>query len=421
MAQEQHLANLTIIGVGRVGLPLALAFAQEGFKVYGLDIDEKKIETLKNKKMPFMEKDGQKLLEKHVGKNFLPSIETSIIAECDYVILTLGTPVGENMTPVLDQIDTALEKAKPFLRENQTLILRSTVSPGTTGYVKSFINAIPELQVGDNFFLAFCPERIAEGQALKELYEIPQIIGGTDAKSSQKAAWLFRHFGVNCLITDETSAELAKLFTNMYRYISFAIPNEFMIIAENHQRDIYHIVDLVNRGYKRGGLALPGVTAGPCLYKDGFFLINELPFIDLITSAWKINEAIPLFLMKQVKEKIELVNKKVAILGLAFKANIDDTRQSLSLKVESACLRERAQVSCHDPFVTGHDGDVYEILGGASAVFIMTNHDPYRQIDIEKIKSVVAKDCVFCDIWNILKTNKIVFSLDELNNNARRS
>ena len=200
----------------------------------------------------------------------------------------------------------------------------------------------------------------------------------------------------------------------MYRYINFAIANEFMILAGNHHRDIYQIVDLVNKNYKRGGLALPGLTGGPCLFKDGFFLIGDVPFADLIATSWKINESIPLFLIKKVRERTKLEGKKTVILGLAFKAEIDDIRESLAFKVKKALERERAKVFLHDPYVPGYQSNLDEILKGADLIFLATNHNFYKQLDIKSIKKIVSKNCVICDVWNVFKTNKIIFTFKSL-------
>lgn len=414
--------KLAIIGIGRVGLPLGLVFAQQGLKVYGVDVNEKYIQILQRGVMPFLEEGGQKFLKKHLGKNFIPSLDVSVVKDCKFIVLTLGTPVDENMNPSLVQIDMALHALKPFLCSNQVLILRSTVSPGTTEYVRNFINKIKDLNVGRNFYLAFCPERIAEGKAIKELYEIPQIIGGIDRKSAKKAAELFKALKVKCLRTDAVSAELAKLFTNMYRYISFGVANEFMILASKYNRDIYEIVKLVNKDYKRGGLAFPGLTGGACLFKDGFFLINDIPFNDLIATAWKINEAIPLFLIEKIRKRMRLTDKKAVILGAAFKANIDDIRESLSFKVKKALQREGAEVILHDPLIEKYSQDLNKVLENASLVFLATKHDYYlSHLKIENIKALVKKDCLFCDVWNIFKTGKIIFSLASLNKNSPRA
>lgn len=412
--------TVCVIGIGRVGLPLALFLADKGNRVYGVDIDQEKINIISKKKMPFMEHGTQKLLRKNINKSFSVSTDFASISKAKVIILTLGTPIDENMNPVLVQIDNVLESGSRYFKKGQLLILRSTVSPGTTEYVKSYLNK-HGLDVGKDFYLAFCPERIAEGKALSELAEIPQIVGGVDKKSTRRAAGFFKDLGIKVNCSDVVSAELAKLFTNMYRYISFAIANEFMILAGNYHRDIYKIVDLVNKDYKRGGLVLPGLTAGPCLFKDGFFLVGEIPFADLIVTSWKINESIPLFLIKKVRERIKLEDKKAVILGLAFKAEIDDARESLSFKVKKALERERAKVYLHDPYVPGYQNDLGEILKGADLVFLATNHKFYKQMDIDRIRKLVSKNCIVCDVWNIFKTNKVIFSIKSLENHVSDS
>lgn len=411
--------TIAVVGIGRVGLPLALVLADEGFKVYGIGRDASKIQKIKEGEMPFIEKDGPRLLKKHVNNKFIPTVDYSKVAECEYIILTLGTPIDENMNPVLDQIEGALKSISPYFAKNQTLILRSTVSPRTTIYVNHFINDIKGFEVGRNFYLAFCPERIAEGFAIEEIKSIPQIIGGVDKKSSAKAEVLFKEIGVPTIITDAVSAELAKLFTNMYRYINFAIANEFMVLADNYNRDIYEIVNMVNQKYARGGLRLPGLTGGPCLFKDGFFLVSHLPFNDLITTSWKINESIPLILVSRIRDRIKLDGKKVALLGLAFKSDIDDTRESLSFKARKAFLRERSKVILHDPYVKEYpyqevESDVYKAVEGADVIFIATNHTEYKKLDISRIKGLVSKNCIISDVWNVLGTGKIVFTINQL-------
>lgn len=412
--------TITIIGIGRVGLPLALVMANEGFTVYGIGRDAKKIQMINKGIMPFIEKGASVLLKRLIGKNFFSTCDYSCIKKSDYIILTLGTPVDENMNPVYDQINAAIDSAKQFLRSGQTLILRSTVSPRTTDYVKSIINTVNGLNVGRNFYIAFCPERIAEGNSIEEIKTIPQIIGGVDKVSSKKAASLFNRVGVETIISDDISAELAKLFTNMHRYINFAIGNEFMLLAANYNRDIYSIVNLVNHNYKRGGLSLPGMTAGPCLFKDGFFLISDLPYTDLISTSWKINESIPIFLIKKIRERIKLNGKKAVILGLAFKREIDDIRESLSFKVRKALFRERCHVVLHDPYVKIYSHqeivrDVYEALEGADLIFVAVNHKQYKDLNMKKIKTIVKKNCLICDVWNVFGTNKIIFRLNNLN------
>jgi len=404
--------NVAVIGIGRVGLPMALVLAEKGYNVFGIGRSKEKIENLLKGTMPFMEKDCN-ILKRVIKKTFHPTVSYEVVKDSQIIILTLGTPIDENMNPVLSQIENVLNFITPFLRKGQLIILRSTVSPDTTRYVKEKIEIESKFTIGKDLFLACCPERVAEGNAIKEIIEIPQIIGGVDKKSTEKAKEFFESFNVKCLTTDATSAELAKLFTNMYRYISFAIANEFMVIAENYGRNMHEIIELVNNGYKRGGMALPGLTAGPCLFKDGFFLINDNPYLDLIAASWKINEAIPLFLINKIKERTPLLKKKVVILGLSFKPEIDDIRESLSFKIRKALLREHSQIFLHDPFVKKYKNQkifdkLDDVIPSADVVIIATRHNAYVK-NRSKILKMIKKDAFICDIWNLFEKRKLVF------------
>ncbi len=419
-AKQTLKTAVAVVGIGRVGLPLALFLSDKGHMVYGLDVDQQKVNLISKGVMPFMEEGAPELLKKYTKKSFIATTDFSTIAKSEVIILTLGTPVDENMNPSLVQIDRALATIKPHLKKGQLLILRSTVSPGTTEYVASLLKELG-FTVGSDFYLAFCPERIAEGKSIQELEELPQIVGGVEKASTQKAAEFFGKLNIQVNKSDAVSAEMAKLFTNMYRYINFAIANEFMILAGNYHRDIYQIVDLVNRNYKRGGLAMPGLTGGPCLFKDGFFLIGDVPFADLIVTSWKINESIPLYLIKKVRERAKIEGKKAVILGLAFKAEIDDTRESLAFKVKKALERERAKVVLHDPYVPGYQNDLDETLKGADLIFLATNHSYYKKMDIAHVRKLVSKNCVICDVWNVFKTNRIIFTIKSLESHMAKN
>lgn len=415
--------TVSVVGIGRVGLPMALVLADEGFRVYGIGRNQAKIDEIKKGRMPFIEEGAPPLLKKWVNKRFFPTTSYDVIKESDVIILTLGTPIDENMNPVLDQINAAFKSMMPHMKKGQLIILRSTVSPRTTEYVAEILDNTRKFKTGKDIFLAFCPERIAEGKAVDEIKSIPQIVGGINSVSTEKASGFFRSMGVTVIETDSRSAELAKLFTNMYRYISFAIANEFMVISESFNRNIHEIVGLVNKGYRRGGLALPGLTAGPCLFKDGFFLINDNPFLDLIAASWKINESMPLFVIRKLKERVNLKNKKVALLGLAFKAEIDDIRESLSFKIRKALLREHAKVTLHDPFVKEYSQqeiipDLETALKGAQVVIIATRHGQYTK-EREKILKLAGKSAIICDMWNIYENNKFIFRASTVNNDKK--
>lgn len=408
--------KIAIFGVGRVGLPLALVLADKGFQVRGIDVDFFRINLLKNKIMPFLEEGTKPLLDKHSGKNFQIFSQEHIdriIAESEVIIFTLGTPIDDTYSPNFSDIEILIRRIAPIIKQGQTIILRSTVFPGATEQLARQIEEQTKLKIGESIFLAYCPERIAEGKSIEELSQIPQIIGSLDTVSAKKAAEIFEKITPQIFFTNPKSAELAKLFCNMYRYIDFAIGNEFMMIAESYGCDIYEIINLVNKDYKRGNLKPPGFTAGPCLVKDGFFLIDKSPYMELVTAAWRLNENIPGYLLSRVKTEIkDLHKKKVAILGLAFKKNIDDTRYSLSPKLERYFLAEGAKVLVHDPFIDSQP--LEDVVSDADILILGTNHDVFKNLSFEYLKTFVSENCLIFDIWNIFNTGKILFYLKDM-------
>ncbi len=402
--------TVTVMGTGRVGLPLALFISSKGFKVYGLDVDPIKIEQIKSGVMPFREIDGEKFLTTALQNGFAPTTDISCINHSDVIILTLGTPVDEFLNPDYKQLHMALETMIPHLKENQLIILRSTVSPKTTEYMKEQIESRKGFTIGKNFFLAFCPERIAQGFAFKELEELPEIVGGVDEQSTQKAVEFFKNYKKEVLATSAINAELLKLFTNMYRYINFAIANEFLVIAEHWGGSIHEIVKMANKNYPRDGLKSPGFTAGPCLFKDGFFLTSGMPFPELINAAWSINEGMPAYLVNKVKNLTSLKGKNCLIMGMSFKSNNDDQRASLSHKLKKVLKREMANVQLHDVYT--HDSNFEDHLKESDVVFIATPHDEYKK-DLAHYKNHMRDGAIVVDIWNTLKQKEIIFKIEK--------
>lgn len=408
--------KLAVFGVGRVGLPLALVFAEKGFNVTGIDVDPYRVSLIKHKIMPFMEEGAQELLTKYGGNGFeIFSHEHTdrVISENQTLVFTLGTPIDETYSPNFEDIEKLMIRISPFLKEGHLIILRSTISPGSTEQISRRLEELTKLKIGQDLFLAYCPERIAEGKSVEEISQIPQIIGSTNEPSSKKAAEIFKKIAPKILFASPRAAELSKLYCNMYRYIDFAIGNEFMMIAEDYGCDFYEVLNLVNTDYKRSGLKSPGFTAGPCLVKDGFFLIDKSPYMELVTAAWRLNENIPGYLLKRIKERfIDLNKKKAAILGLAFKKNIDDTRYSLSPKLQKYLSAEGAIVAAHDPYVDSQP--LHDTLVGADILVIGIDHDVFKDITPEYVLERVKKDCLITDIWNLFGTGKIVFNASDL-------
>ncbi|MBI4516029.1 MAG: nucleotide sugar dehydrogenase [Deltaproteobacteria bacterium] len=404
--------TVAVVGLGRVGLPLALVFAEHGCRVLGVEVDPARLSALQAGRLPFIEEGAAELLARHAGRSFRPGGDPAAVGQADYVVLTFGTPVDEHMNPAYTQLERVVAGLIPHFRSGQTLILRSTVAPGTTNYLRRFIERETALVVGRDFFIAFCPERIAEGQAIPEIAEIPQIVGALDPESSRRASDLFGRIAPELLHSDATAAELAKLFCNMHRYIDFAIGNEFMVIAMQHGANIYEVVNLVNHNYKRAGLKLPGLTGGPCLYKDGFFLVDRVPFADLISVAWKINETVPGFLIERIKRERDLSGLNAAILGLAFKRNIDDNRNSLAYKVRKILAAEGCHTLLHDPYFA--PGEIEPVVRQADLVFVAMNHDVYRELGRRRFRAMLKDDALVCDIWNMFGNGEIVYRKRDL-------
>ena len=268
MPQVSKRKKIAVIGVGRVGLPLSLVLAKEGFEVIGVDIDASRLQLIGSGKMPFLEEGNDKLLQEVYGDGFIAVHENALpylLPKVDVIILTLGTTIDDSLNPNLSQITGFFEKFQASIQKGQLFILRSTLSVGTTEYIARFIKKNLNFEVGKDIYLAVCPERIAEGRFMKEIYELPQIIGADDPKSQQEAVTIFGKIINKHFVTDSKSAELAKLFNNAYRYVDFAIGNEFMLIAESHNRNIHDILKFVNEDYERARVKPPGLTAGSCL------------------------------------------------------------------------------------------------------------------------------------------------------------
>ena len=409
-APEREMRRLAVIGLGRVGLPLALTFARSGLDVVGIDADAERVAQLRDGHFPYLEKNGPEALQAALGLGFETTTDLVRAAGVDAIVLTIGTPVDEHMNPVFTQIQSVLDGLRGVLSKGQLLVLRSTVAPGTTQLVARLIERATGLRVGEDLQVAFCPERIAEGNSFDEIGRIPQIVGGITLACTRRAAALFRKICGEVLETSPVAAELAKLYCNMYRYIDFAIANEFMIIAQHHGAEIHEIVHLVNHGYARGGLKSPGLTSGPCLYKDGFFLTSHLPFGELISTAWKINETVPAFLLGLVRGERTLDGLTAGILGLAFKRDIDDTRDSLAFKLRRLLWMENCRTLLHDPYVASDDLEA--VLAESDVLFLTMNHEAYRS-DIHGILRRARPDALVCDVWNLAGTGRLVYRAGE--------
>ncbi len=406
--------TLGVVGLGRVGLPLALAYAMRGVRTLGVDLDESRIAAIRAGGMPFQEIDGQAVLEGLKDSDRLDvGTDYGRLRDADAIFITVGTLLNSEFRPDYTHIEQVLTGLAGILRPVQILMLRSTVAPGTlVRRVKPFVENNLQLSVGRDVLLASTPERIAAGKALQELPMLPEIVGGIDNMSSQVAAAVLKTLNEEKTvhITKPEGAELAKLFTNVYRYVTFALANEFALLAEVNGADAHEIIRASNEGYPRGGIPLPGPCGGPCLAKDGYFLVENLTFPDFILTAWKLNEGVPAYMVRRLKQRLDerresLDGAKVCVLGLGFKAEIDDTRQSPALRIIEMLRSEGANVVVCDPF---HEtADLESAVEGASAIVLATNHKVYRDLPFLKYIEHADPPPILVDCWGEWDREKV--------------
>ena len=391
-------------GGGHVGLPFCLVLANCGYKVFGIDINEAVNKTVAEGKLPYIEEQGEEYLGNALRKKMLiMTSDASKIKESDIVAITLGTPVDDNLNPRISSLTQIIEGNNYFFTKNQLIILRSTVFPGTTEIIRRLLEKSTGFVVGQDIFLVYAPERVAQGKAIEELQRLPQLIGAFDDKSYKLAEEFFSTFLEDkCFKLSPVEAELGKLVTNMARYVEFALANEFYLIAESFGANIHKIIDACNYNYPRLNLPVPGPNVGgPCLYKDGWFLLERFPFNEIISTAFRINEGMTM----QIASKLEQFPriKKVAILGMTFKAGSDDIRNSLSFKLKKQLERNDYELVLVDPYLEGYS-DIKN-MQGSDAVILMTPHKEFS--NLQAIIDLVANDeCLYVDIWGFWERMK---------------
>src|SRR3954470_2745246 len=348
--------DVAIIGTGRVGLPLALSFADAGLSVLGVDKDPERLAALRERRMPFKEPGTDELLAR---VDLALSPHAADAAQADAIVLTLGTPALSHVEIDMGDIRAVLDDLLPLLHEGHLLVLRSTVAPGTTEFVAGYLEKHRGFTVGEDVFVAHVPERIAADRFLEEIGTLPCIVGGVGEASGEHAAELFAVLDAPIVQTTPVQAELAKIWTNILRYATFALPNLLMMDCERHGANVFDVIELINRDYPRGGMAAPGLTAGTCLRKDFAFSEERSNAPGMLLAVSRVHESVPLFLVDGVKRRLgALRERKVAVLGLAFKADTDDERDSLSHKLVRLLERELADVSVHDPLVATPTADL---------------------------------------------------------------
>jgi UDP-N-acetyl-D-mannosaminuronic acid dehydrogenase len=405
--------DVSVIGLGRIGLPLALSFADSGLSVLGVDTDQDRLQAIRERRMPFKEPGTDELIAR------VPLDTTSRAADAAQaraIVLTLGTPAMSHIEIDIRDIRTVLDDLLPHLQEDQLIVLRSTVAPGTTEFVAGYLEKHRGFRVGEDLFVAHVPERIAADRFMEEISTLPCIIGGVGESSGERAAALFEPLGAPIVQTTPVQAELAKIWTNILRYATFALPNLLMMDCERHGANVFDVIELINRDYPRGGMKMPGLTAGTCLRKDFAFSEERSNAPGMLLAVSRVHETVPLFLVDGVKRRLAgtLREKRVAVLGLAFKADTDDERDSLSHKLIRLLERELADVAVHDPIVPTPTSSFEEAVSGAEVVIVATNHSEYSTPAALRAIAEAAPDALIVDPWNALGTAQVFANVAEV-------
>ena len=392
---------VVIGGGGHVGLPLAIALASRGSKVVVYDVSEKAVATINSGKVPFSEPGAEPVLTKAIADGmFTASTDASVVATARNVIVVIGTPVDEHLNPDPNAIPAALASCSEYFRDGQLLVLRSTVYPGVTALVERMVK-----DLGVDVPVAFCPERIAEHKAMEELFSLPQIVSSRSDTGRERAAELFGTLTEQIVHLEPEEAELAKLFTNTWRYIKFAAANQFYMMANDRGLDFEKIRKGLTQDYPRAkDMPGPGFAAGPCLFKDTMQLaaFSDNKF-SLGHSAMLVNEGLPLYLVSQLEKRFDLSELTVGILGMSFKAGSDDIRSSLSYKLRRVLKFKAKAVIGTDPYVSEETDDTLlpldDVLKKADILIIATPHDEYRDLVTDK---------PVADVWNMLGNGVVV-------------
>lgn len=385
------IKNIVVVGgCGHVGLPLGVKLQEAGFTTTLVDIDQKAVDTVNEGRFPFLENGGDTQLQSALKAGLVATVDTSVCAEADCAVFVIGTPVDEHLNPKLSDVIKIFDYYLPLLKKDALIIMRSTLFPGTMDHLYNRLKSQTK-----KVHIAFCPERVAQGYALEEIDNLPQIVSSFTEESFSLAFDVFSRLAPSIIRLSPLEAELTKLMANSWRYLEFAIANQFYMIAESKGVDFYKIYDAIRYDYPRAkGYKSPGFAAGPCLFKDTMQLAS---FFDhqfyMGHSAMLVNEGLAGFICDKTTSAFDgnIWGKNIALLGMTFKADNDDIRESLSFRVKKALEFKGANVLCHDPFLDS-SCKVEDILKQSDAVVIGTPHSVYKSLTI-------TKPCI--DVWGM--------------------
>ncbi len=390
MNNKRHIS--IIGGAGHVGFPLGLVFSSKGFKVSLVDKDVTNINKINNGKIPFMEENSQSLLKSMIKKKrIFATNQLKEIQKSKYIIICIGTPITEKLNPNLENFINFFYQLKKFLRKNQIVIIRSSIYPGICNQIYKIIKTKCKN-------LSYCPERIVQGKSILELPKLPQLVSGQNQKATHESGKLFKKICKKIIYTKVIEAELIKLFSNAYRYINFSISNQFYMICQSQNLDFFKIRDIMRDGYMRNAnIPMSGFTAGPCLLKDTMQLSSFYNHKFLLgRAAMSINEGIPKFIINKLRQNFNLKKKTIGVLGLSFKSETDDIRDSLSIKLLKLLKSMKIKTLQSDEFYKNKQNiDKKDLVRRSDIIILSTPHKAYKNLKIGKNKILI-------DVWGLI-------------------
>ncbi len=399
------MADICVIGLGYIGLPTALTFARHGKRVAGVDVSAEVCETI-NKGSIHIVEPGLAELAQQVHETGLFTT-SRVPEESDAFIIAVPTPLTKDKKADLSYVKAAAAALAEVLRPGNLVVLESTVPPRTTLDV-----LVPELEKSGlkpskDFLVAHCPERVLPGWILQELIYNNRIIGGIDEQSAKAARDLYTTFVKGeMFLTSSITAELCKLMENTYRDVNIALANELAMLSENYGADAWEVITLANR-HPRVNLHQPGPgVGGHCLAVDPWFIVEAQPEVaQLIKQARDTNDAMPHHIARLVTENTTS-GGKVALLGITYKANIDDMRESPVIKIRKELEEHGFEVVAYEPHIVSEYGSVYEAATGADTTVLCVNHALFSEVDFDMLASIMRGDLII-DVRNFLSEKKV--------------
>ena len=426
---EKKNQTVAICGLGYVGYPVAMLFADAGFNIIGIDILKERVKRLNEGENPIkgQEPGLDDLVEKVLKEeNFRASSDVKEYSKADYIIVAVQTPVAEeNKKPTYENLKGALRDIGKNMKKGVTVIVESTIAPGTMGHVvKPLLEEESGLKAGEDFYLANCPERLMPGHLLENIRYYNRVIGGWTPESAKKVKELYKYVVQGELEeTDCITAEIVKAGENTYRDVQIAFANEMALLCEAYGANVWRVRELINNCKKVTDtrpealrqMHYPGAgVGGHCIPKDSWLLIHEVRDIvnpKLIPTARYINDFMPVHMFELLKSAAEDAGKKlndlnVLVLGYAYDANSDDDRNTPTVAFLKELEKSDIKYQVHDTFIKDYQGDVKEMIKDKDAIILMTGHDEYKSLDYGKMKELMSKNPMIIDGRNVFDKEK---------------